>query len=115
MVDPERSFATPTDREFARSQVIATGMASPYYQRGNQGSKGAAQYDRDSARDVAGSSSRTVSTDDTRTDPEIIDDAAARARRRRGQARDPTERTDYKQRRRRQRRNRDRYYGSGDD
>jgi hypothetical protein len=126
IVDPEASFATPTDRAFARSQVIASGMASPYYRSQASESSSAdltaaRSTESDSAtsgnteREVKVSEARTVSTDDDRGEPEIVDNAAARARRRRGEMRDPTERSEYKERRRRQRRQRDRYYGDGDD
>jgi hypothetical protein len=111
VVDPEVSFATSTDRAFARSQVIATGMASSYYPSKNQSDTTAS---RTSTPD-ADTEKSSISTSDDRVEPEIVDNAVARARRRRGEMRDPTNRPAYKDRRRRQRRQRDRYYGYGDD
>jgi hypothetical protein len=111
VVDPEVSFATSTDRAFARSQVIATGMASSYYPTQKPSDTSPS---RTATRD-SDTEEGSISTSDDRVEPELVDNAAARARRRRGEMRDPTKRPAYKDRRRRQRRQRDRYYGYGDD
>ncbi|WP_323677642.1 hypothetical protein [Halorubellus sp. PRR65] len=106
MVDPEVSFATHADREFARSQVIATGAASPYFRTQaptNQGTR----------RGSSDGSGGGIEQSDGSETPAIVDEAAARARRRRGKQPAQTNRAvkQHERRRRRQASLRDQYYG----
>lgn len=122
MVDPEVSFATHADREFARSQVIATGAASSYSRSQSSSSsrpalpastKAASSKNQNSGTDGAAGIEKTGEGET----PDVVDEATARARQRRGKQRTQTGRAtkQHKQRRRRQAKLRERYYGAGDD
>ncbi|MFC6954874.1 hypothetical protein [Halorubellus litoreus] len=106
MVDPEVSFATHADREFARSQVIATGAASPYYRTQAPTNQG-------TPRGSSDASGGGIEQSDGSETPAIVDEAAARARRRRRKQPAQTNRAvkQHERRRRRQATLRDQYYG----